>query len=235
MPSVHKLFSSRIKTDVYNFVGESGRIFYNEESGELRISDGQTPYGSPIYSSNHGSSSIVLDRYMERGVPIVSPEVDIRGIAIGDGSKCRQSNGFVQSSGVFVQSGDAQVGSYVVRGQYSSGVWEPLYLDGISNRLVVQSNQSISYIITIIGRRINSSSNEGGVYQISGGVDRLSSLSSIRLIGVPSRQVFSEDNPIWDVRVVVNQVHGSLDIEVRGEYSKVIRWVGHVHTVEVSS
>ena len=234
MPSVHKLFSSRVKTDVYNFVGESGRIFYNEESGELRISDGHTPYGLPIYSSNQGSGSLVLDRYSEGGIPSTSPVViSSSGIGMGDGSVCRISGGIVQGSGSFNSSGDCQVGSYIVRGQYNSSNWEPLLLSG-SNRIIVQPFQSIAFRIIIICRRVESSSNEGGVYSISGGIDRLGSTSSVRLIGVPSRVVYSEDNPIWDVRVRANPVYGSMDIEVLGEYSKLIRYVGHVQTVEVT-
>ena len=47
--AVQQLFTSRIRTaNSSSYVGEQGRMFYNEADGELRLSDGQTPGGTPI-------------------------------------------------------------------------------------------------------------------------------------------------------------------------------------------
>lgn len=48
----HKVFSSRVKVPATQYVGDVGRIFYNESTGELRLSDGQTPGGLPIYTNS---------------------------------------------------------------------------------------------------------------------------------------------------------------------------------------
>ena len=47
MGSTQKLFTSRVPVDPTVFIGEAGRMFYNEATGELRISDGHTPGGKP--------------------------------------------------------------------------------------------------------------------------------------------------------------------------------------------
>lgn len=46
----HKLWSSRVNYDAANFIGETGRLFYDELTGTLRISDGKTVGGIPITS-----------------------------------------------------------------------------------------------------------------------------------------------------------------------------------------
>jgi hypothetical protein len=55
--NTHKIFSSRIHVPASTYVGESGRLFYHEDTGELRISDGATPGGLPIFFQSNGSSS----------------------------------------------------------------------------------------------------------------------------------------------------------------------------------
>ena len=47
--SIQKLFTSRANgTNGNIYVGEWGHMFYNEQTGNLRISDGVTPGGNPI-------------------------------------------------------------------------------------------------------------------------------------------------------------------------------------------
>ena len=59
-PYVHKLNSGRVKTNPQTFIGESGRLFFSEETGEIRISDGITPYGHPIYSGNSNNAGALI-------------------------------------------------------------------------------------------------------------------------------------------------------------------------------
>lgn len=225
------LFSSRKKVNPFDYVGEVGRIFYNEETGELRLSDGVTPYGLPIFTSGGGTS---LERYSEQSIPANPPISNPSTIALGDGSVARSYGGIVQSSGVFTNPGDAQIGSYLARGITNSNVFEEIYLDGSTKQLLIQQNTSIAYTITFIARRTDGSSNEGAVYEIGGGIDRLTPIISTRLIGVPTKTVFSEDNPSWDATVIADTTNGALKIMVKGEFGKTIRWVAHIRTVEVS-
>jgi len=60
--SIQKLFTSRVKnTNGNTFVGEAGRIFYDEQDGDFRLSDGHTPGGLllvPDIVFGHGNLSI---------------------------------------------------------------------------------------------------------------------------------------------------------------------------------
>lgn len=225
----HKIYSGRVKTNVYDFVGQSGRLFYNETTGEIRISDGETPYGLPVFG---GGTSLRL--YSEHGTPITVPVADQpSAIALGDGAHARLIGALVHSSGKFTHRGDAQTGSYIARAITTDSTFTELFLDGESNRLLVEPNSSMAFIITLIARRTDSFSNEGAVYEIRGGIDRSNTVVSTRLIGIPSTTIISVDNPSWDIKVSADGINGSLQVMVKGETSKTIRWVANIKTVEV--
>jgi hypothetical protein len=227
-----KLFTGRVKTDVYNFVGQQGRIFYNEDTGELRLSDGLTPYGLPIFGTGGGTSLLL---YTESGSPVDRPSSGHNvSIAMGDGSFSRLYGSIVHASGKFTDRGDSQIGNYVSRAITTNSDLTELFLDGIGARLLIQPNMSMAFTVTCIARRTDSYSNEGAVYEIRGGIDRSSTLVSTRLIGTPSKTVVSEDNPLWDISVSADINHGALKIRVKGETDKTIRWVAQIQTVEVT-
>ena len=54
MGKTHKIFTSRTNVESSAFIGEAGRIFYDETSGELRLSDGVTPGGLPVAGGGSG-------------------------------------------------------------------------------------------------------------------------------------------------------------------------------------
>jgi hypothetical protein len=43
-----KIKAGLVKNDIESFIGEEGNLFFNIETGELRLSDGSTPGGNPI-------------------------------------------------------------------------------------------------------------------------------------------------------------------------------------------
>lgn len=54
-----KVKAGLVKDEITNYVGEYGNIFFNIETGELRLSDGVTPFGLPIA----GGERFVSDGY----------------------------------------------------------------------------------------------------------------------------------------------------------------------------
>lgn len=239
----HKIFSSRIDVPATEYIGQAGRLFYHESTGELRISDGVTPHGKPIYFGTSGTggggssgTGVTLVLYDENGVPVRGPMANaLLSVAMGDGAATHAHGSVVQAAGAFTHSGDAQAGSYVARGVSTSGAWINLYLDGASAKFIVPANTAIAFTATIIARRTNTSGSEGAVYELKGGVDRAVSASSTRIIGNPSKTIASEDNPNWDFRPAVDMSTGELQIQAKGENAKTIRWVAHIKTVEVKS
>lgn len=71
--TIQKIKSGRVPLIIADdFVGESGTIFYNEELGDLRLSDGETLGGIPLL--NGGGSAYIL--------PTASP-TQLGGVKIG--------------------------------------------------------------------------------------------------------------------------------------------------------
>ena len=60
--AIQKLFTSRANgTNGNIYVGERGHMFYNEQTGNLRISDGVTPGGNPIALGSNRIGDIVFN------------------------------------------------------------------------------------------------------------------------------------------------------------------------------
>lgn len=59
MSYFRKVKAGLVHGDIALFVGEIGNIFFNIDTGELRLSDGVTPGGLPIFGGG-GSGSIIL-------------------------------------------------------------------------------------------------------------------------------------------------------------------------------
>ena len=58
MNFTRKIKAGLVKLDLNLFVGEYGTIFYNEDTGDLRLSDGVTPGGIPLGAGGGGGATI---------------------------------------------------------------------------------------------------------------------------------------------------------------------------------
>jgi hypothetical protein len=232
--NTHKLFSSRVKVPPEQFVGDRGRIFYHELTGELRISDGVTPHGHPIFTgSGSGTSDLIL--YKEHpSLPVIPPAALLAGaIALGDGAAARLPGALTHSAGAFTLSGDAQVGNYVARNITTNSTFTELFLDGVSSQLIIPTNTTMTFTVIVVGRRTDSTNNEGAIFEIRGGVDRAVSTISTALLGRLNHTMVTKDNMQWNLVIDVDTATGALRMRVNGEAGKTIRWVAHIHTVEV--
>jgi hypothetical protein len=228
-----RIFTSRKPGSAATYVGDQGQLFYHPDTGEIRISDGVTPHGHPIFTQTTSTGSVTLSLYASNGTPVTAPmAVGNNSTAMGDGAISYAAGAINQSSGVFSARGDAQTGSYIFRTITVNNSWMEMFLDGVSQRLIIPASATVSFTVKIIARRTDSG-NEGGIYEIKGGVDKGTFNASIALIGKINKTVVSEDNPIWDVNVDTDTTTGALRIWVKGENGKTIRWVAHLETVEV--
>lgn len=56
-----KLFTSRNAGNANVYVGEAGRMFYDQTDGLLRLSDGETPGGIIVTSPGGGGTANLVD------------------------------------------------------------------------------------------------------------------------------------------------------------------------------
>jgi hypothetical protein len=229
----NRLWFSRKPGAANAYIGDVGQLFYHPDTGEIRISDGVTPHGHPIFTQTTSTGNVTLSLYASNGTPTLAPlAMGNNSTAMGNGAISYAAGSITQSAGAFSASGDAQAGSYVFRTITVNNAWKEMFLDGAAQQLIIPVRATVSFTVKIIARRTDSG-NEGGIYEIKGGVDKGTFNSSIALIGKINKTVVSEDNPIWDVNVDVDTTAGALRIWVKGETGKTIRWVAHLETVEV--
>lgn len=159
-------------------------------------------------------------------------------IALGPQSVARNS-GIVQSNGRFSGSGDAQAGSYLLRGISVNSMETELFLDGTglgggTQRLLLVDDSTWTFKATITGHRTDSSDGHAG-YTIEGVIYKMSGANTISFVGKPTITVIAESNRQWDVNVYADTTNGSLKITTTGQVGKQIRWLAQVTTVEITN
>lgn len=83
--TTQRVFTSRSQQSAATYVGSTGQLFYNELTGNLRLSDGHTPGGTPIgVSANVVTTESVVPE-TDNIYGIGSPELRWNHIHVGDG------------------------------------------------------------------------------------------------------------------------------------------------------
>jgi hypothetical protein len=134
------------------------------------------------------------------------------------------------ASGQFADYGDAQTSIYVCRAVTTNATSTELFLDGLSERMVISTNSTWAYDILVTGRASNGNS---GAYQLRGTIKNNAGTTTL-VTGTPAQLVLGEDIPTWDATVVADNVHDALVVRVTGSAATSIRWVAKVTTVEVT-
>jgi hypothetical protein len=108
-----------------------------------------------------------------------------------------------------------------------------LFLDGISDQLIVPENTTWLYEITVIARRTDVNGQQTG-YRLIGIVDREIGPASIVLVG-DQEISFSQNLVPWTVLVDADSSTGALRVSVQGENGKTIRWTAFVKIVQTQN
>jgi hypothetical protein len=135
------------------------------------------------------------------------------------------------ASGAFFTRGDAQASSYVLRREVpSSAGSRELFLDESSERITLAANRALAFDILIVAR---SNTGETSAWRVEGVVENSGGVTS--LIGTPIKTILGEDDVIWDVAVVADDVHDALAIiGYSNQSGDTIRFVASVRTTEVA-
>lgn len=180
-------------------------------------------------------TDLPLQLYSENvNSPAASVITGANAVVIGDGGNAALYGAKIYSNGKFTNIGDAQHGTYILRNMTSDATSTELYLDGISESLVLPLNSVVSFSIIVAARRTDSTGSAAG-YKFDGVAMKDSTAASVMLIGSPSKTVLGETDMPWDVALTTNTTNGSLKLMVKGEVGKTIRWAATVMTTEVTN
>jgi len=160
----------------------------------------------------------------------------IGSLALGDQAVANIPGGIVQASGRFGSSGDAQSGRYLLRTVTVNNSFTEVFIDGTggSQRLTLKDNSTWTFTITIAGHRTDADGGHAG-YKLDGVIYRDSGAATTALQGNAVKTLLAESNSPWDVTVSADASAGCLSVKVKGENSKIIRWVVLVETIEITN
>lgn len=132
------------------------------------------------------------------------------------------------AAGSFAEVGDAQAAEYILRRETTSaGSWEELYLDGVSQYLMVTNDKTMTFQALVVAR--SSSGAESAGYRIEGLL--VGGVGGASVAGVTVTTIY-EDDALWDATVQGTPGGYNVLLRVKGN-GETIRWVANVRTSEV--
>ena len=194
--------------------------------------DGPTgPTGAvgPTGPAGGGGSSALL--FNENPTTYTSPSaVGSNAIALGDSAYAFLAGAVTQASGKFAAAGDAQASLYVLRNVSTTTSFVELYLDGVSDRMLIPANATWSFYIMVAGHQVGAS--QSASFEYRGTLRKDATSSSLRLLNL-NKTTIAKDDLTWDTDVTVETLNGVLRIRAKGNTGQTVRWVAKVSTVEV--
>ena len=161
--SVRKIKAGNVNTTIDRFIGEAGVLFYDSNTGALRLSDGHTPGGLPLTTATNFASSSTVGQVRVDGVTIVANQYGVisavGGTILGDrltsGTAVLRlaSTGIVTTPGHLLPNSNLTYDLGSLNSQWRSlyvgtstiyigGV--PLTMDTATNTLIVNGNPMTS-------------------------------------------------------------------------------------------
>lgn len=117
----------------------------------------------------------------------------------------------------------------VCRGTTTNATQSELFLDGVSQRMIMPTNSTWGFDILVTGRAANGDS---AAYQFLGAAENKAGISVF--VAAYQKNVIAENLAAWDVNLSAPATNGAIVIRVTGQAATSIRWVASVRTVEVT-
>lgn len=156
--------------------------------------------------------------------------------ALGFRSRTRIKGQLAVTSGYFGAAGDAQASIYVLRSDTTDATSEALTADNSTpstdNQIILLNNQTYSFHGTIVARESAASGTDCAAWKVEGLIRREGSAATTVLVN--SATTVLDNTPSWGMALSADTTNGGLKIEVTGAAATNIRWVGTIHTSEVT-
>ena len=158
-------------------------------------------------------------------------------IAIGTGAYSNLTGKLAFSSGPFGTSlGHAQTGIRVLKCSTTDATPKVLVAGAGSgtnlNQVSLPNNSAFSFHGTIVARQQASQGTASAAWKVEGLIRREGSAGTTVLVN--SATTVLDNTPSWGIALSADTTTGSLKIEGTGAASTNIRWVGTIHTSEVT-
>jgi hypothetical protein len=133
------------------------------------------------------------------------------------------------ANGAFADTGDAQMSMYVLKTEVptfqTSGE-----LRSFLSRLIISNTRTLAFDILIVAR---SNAGESSGWRYQGVIENINGTTAF--IGTPTKTTLGEDDPVWDVDLIVDDAIDALVIKgFTNQSGDTVRFVATVRTVEVA-
>lgn len=169
----------------------------------------------------------------------------LQGTAIGK-QACSQNYGsYNYGSGQFAVVGDAQHGRYILRNKTTNATVTSLFLNGSSERLKLQDNQSMKIRGQVVAHDLTRTKYAAWSFEalVTRGTGVASVLAYTATGPNPTTlsagannvaaQVTVGSASAWVLNVGADTTNGAIDLKVTGEAGVTIAWVANLESVEV--
>ena len=194
--------------------------------GQLTVNNTLTTFASTASAISADSAAVVIAGGLAIGENLV----------VGSGATTRNiidANAY--ASGVFSAQGDAQAGTYILRGVASSTSTFALTTNGLgkstNNQVILPDNSSYMFKILVTAK--STTSNDEGAWEFNGSISRYAGANTTALKRFNKTKIWASQ--AYDVDLEADIVNGGLTVNAIGVASGSVRFVAKVETVEVST
>lgn len=180
-------------------------------------------------------ADLPLKLYAENAGTVVAPSATgTNAIALGSASVASQYGGVVQASGDFAAAGDAQHGTYVLRGTTTNASQTELFMDGSAADYILPASSVVTFECMVAG--INTAvTGAGAGFRIVGVAYRGATVGTSTLIGQVSVTILGRSPNGLNATATVSNTTGALQILVTGTAAATYHWVATLSTTEAGA
>jgi len=159
-----------------------------------------------------------------------------RSLAIGNRATVYSEGKMAFASSRFAANGDGQAGTFVLMRSTTDATAATLATanstPNANNQVALPNNSAYAFHGTIVARQQASGGTACAAWKIEGLIRREGSAGTTTLVN--SATTVLDNTPSWGMALSADTTNGCLKIEVTGAASTNIRWVGTIHTSEVT-
>ena len=194
--------------------------------GVLAVNSTLTSFISTQSAINTQSAAVVI----AGGLSIAE------NLVVGHGSTTRGIiDANVYASGSFAAAGDAQAGTYILRGLSTSTSTTILTTNNAvastNNQVILPDNSSYMFKIFVTAKSLTT--NHEGAWEFNGSIARYAGAGTTVLRMSNKTTIWKNQN--YDINLAADTVNGGLSVQAIGIISSSTRFVAKVETVEVST
>jgi len=143
---------------------------------------------------------------------------------------------YVNGISRFADPGDGQSGKFILLSDTTDATAEAMTTDNTTadteNQIVLPNNSAYSFHGTIVARESAASGTDCAAWKVEGLIRREGSAGTTVLVN--SATTVLDNTPSWGMALSADTTNGGLKVEVTGAAATNIRWVGTIHTSEVT-